>query len=70
LRDEIIVTVQEAIGVLESHGWRSVEPEGDYRRLRHEASGRTITVAGKPQVVVPAGVLRALWRFAQITEPG
>lgn len=61
--------VHEVVRVLESHGWRRVAADGSCCQLRHDSRPGAITIVGKPEVTLPTGVLRSLWRCAQIEEP-
>ena len=64
------MTVQEAIQALESHGWQQAKVGERWRQFKHDSKPGTVTVSGKADLDVPAGVLRNLMRFAQIEEVG
>jgi predicted RNA binding protein YcfA (HicA-like mRNA interferase family) len=52
------VTVQEAIQILESHGWHEARSEERLRQFRHKTKPGTLTVAGRLDLDVPPGVLK------------
>jgi predicted RNA binding protein YcfA (HicA-like mRNA interferase family) len=37
-------------------------------QLRHDSFPGAITLVGKPEIDVPIGVLRSLWKWARIEE--
>lgn len=62
------MTVQEAIQVLESHGWQQAKSGEHWRQFKHDSKAGTVTLSGKADLDVPVGVLRNLLLFAQIEE--
>lgn len=56
--------VREVIERLERDGWYHVRTKGSHRQFRHPTKPGTVTVAGKPSVVVPAGTWTAIERQA------
>lgn len=64
------MTVQEAIQVLESLGWRQSKSDQRYRQFQHDSKPGVVTLSGRPDLDVPPGVLRCLMQVAQIEEIG
>jgi predicted RNA binding protein YcfA (HicA-like mRNA interferase family) len=64
------VTVQQLINVLQDRGWRVARTENETRQLQHESENLTVTLSGKPELLVPPGVLRTIQRLARLEEDG
>ena len=64
------MTVQEAIQILESHGWRPTKSEEGYRLFKHDSTPGIVTLSGNPDLEVPPGVLRSLFVHARIEGAG
>jgi predicted RNA binding protein YcfA (HicA-like mRNA interferase family) len=62
------VKVRDVLKKLEENGWSVVRTRGSHRQLKHATKLGTITVAGKPNVDVPIGTLKSIWKQAQIQE--
>ena len=60
--------VRELINVLEADGWHQVRMKGSHRQFRHPSKRATITVAGKPNVDIPAGTLASILKHAGLRE--
>ncbi|MHC5743648.1 MAG: type II toxin-antitoxin system HicA family toxin [Nostoc sp.] len=60
--------VREVIKRLESDGWYLARTKGSHRQFKHPDKPGTVTVAGKPNVDVPIGTLKNIWRQAQLEE--
>ncbi|WP_414512168.1 type II toxin-antitoxin system HicA family toxin [Nostoc sp. PCC 9305] len=60
--------VREAIKRLEADGWYLARTKGSHRQFKHPDKAGTVTVAGKPNVDVPIGTLKNIWRQAQLEE--
>lgn len=60
-----LVTVQEVIELLESHGWQRTRQDA-CQQFKHDSKAGTVTLNGQLQLVVPEGALRALLRHAEI----
>ncbi|MBH8561121.1 type II toxin-antitoxin system HicA family toxin [Nostoc sp. CENA67] len=60
--------VREVIRRLEADGWYLVRTKGSHRQFKHPNKPGTVTVAGKPNVDVPIGTLKNIWRQAQLEE--
>jgi len=58
------VKVRELVALLEADGWYLARTKGSHRQYRHPSKGGTVTVAGKPSVVIPPGTLNAIRRQA------
>lgn len=56
--------LKDLIRLLETDGWKQVRMKGSHRQFRHPSKHGTITVAGKPNVDIPAGTLAAVLRHA------
>ena len=64
------MTVQEAIEILEAHGWRQADSANDVRQFGHETRQGYVTLSGKLDLEVPPGALKSLWRYTQIEGDG
>ncbi|MEH1800092.1 MAG: type II toxin-antitoxin system HicA family toxin [Nostoc sp.] len=60
--------VREVIKRLEADGWYLARTKGSHRQFKHPDKPGTVTVAGKPNVDVPIGTLKNIWRQAQLEE--
>lgn len=60
--------VRDVLKKLEENGWLIVRTRGSHRQLIHTTKLGTVTVAGKPNVDVPIGTLKSIWKQAQIQE--
>lgn len=60
--------VREVIKRLETDGWYLARTKGSHRQFKHPDKPGTVTVAGKPNVDVPIGTLKNIWRQAQLEE--
>ncbi|MEH2042780.1 type II toxin-antitoxin system HicA family toxin [Nostoc sp.] len=60
--------VREVIKRLEADGWYLARTKGSHRQFKHPDKPGTVTVAGKPNVDVPIGTLKNIWRHAQLEE--
>ena len=60
--------VRDVLKKLEENGWYIVRTRGSHRQLKHTTKLGTVTVAGKPNVDVPIGTLKSIWKQAQIEE--
>ncbi|MBN3875053.1 MULTISPECIES: type II toxin-antitoxin system HicA family toxin [unclassified Nostoc] len=60
--------VREVSKRLEANGWYLARTKGSHRQFKHPDKAGTVTVAGKPNVDVPIGTLKNIWRQAQLEE--
>lgn len=60
--------VRDVLKRLEGDGWVIVRTKGSHRQMKHPTKLGTVTVAGKPNVDVPIGTLKSIWKQAQIEE--
>ncbi|AFZ23586.1 putative periplasmic or secreted lipoprotein [Cylindrospermum stagnale PCC 7417] len=60
--------VREVIKRLEADGWYLDRTRGSHRQLKHPDKPGTVTVSGKPNIDVPIGTLKNIWRQAQLEE--
>ncbi|MEH2239987.1 type II toxin-antitoxin system HicA family toxin [Nostoc sp.] len=60
--------VREVIKRLEADGWYLARTKASHRQFKHPDKPGTVTVAGKPNVDVPIGTLKNIWRQAQLEE--
>ncbi|BAZ27637.1 hypothetical protein NIES4074_00640 [Cylindrospermum sp. NIES-4074] len=60
--------VREVINRLETDGWYLARTKGSHRQFKHPDKTGTVTVSGKPNVDVPIGTLKNIWRQAQLEE--
>ncbi|MEH2213946.1 type II toxin-antitoxin system HicA family toxin [Nostoc sp.] len=60
--------VRDVIKRLEADGWYLARTKGSHRQFKHPDKAGTVTVAGKPNVDVPIGTLKNIWRQAQLEE--
>ncbi|MBN3883812.1 MAG: type II toxin-antitoxin system HicA family toxin [Nostoc sp.] len=60
--------VRDVIKRLEADGWYLARTKGSHRQFKHADKAGTVTVAGKPNVDVPIGTLKNIWRQAQLEE--
>jgi predicted RNA binding protein YcfA (HicA-like mRNA interferase family) len=57
-------TVREVIAQPEAGGWQLTRTRDDHRQVEHPTKPGTVTVAGKPGVVVPIGTWLPIRRQA------
>lgn len=60
--------VRDVLKKLEVDGWVIVRTKGSHRQMKHPIKLRTVTVSGKPNVDVPIGTLKSIWKQAQIED--
>ncbi|MBC1223237.1 type II toxin-antitoxin system HicA family toxin [Nostoc sp. UCD121] len=60
--------VREVIKRLEADGWYLARTKGSHRQFKHPDKPSTVKVSGKPNVDVPIGTLKNIWRQAQLEE--
>lgn len=60
--------VREVIKRLEADGWYLDRTKGSHRQFKHPDKPGTVTVSGKPNVDVPIGTLKNIWRQARLEE--
>jgi predicted RNA binding protein YcfA (HicA-like mRNA interferase family) len=60
--------VSEVIKRLEADGWYIDRTRGSHRQFKHPDKAGTVTVFGKPNVDVPIGTLKSIWRQAHLEE--
>jgi predicted RNA binding protein YcfA (HicA-like mRNA interferase family) len=60
--------VREVIKRLEADSWYLARTKGSHRQFKHPDKPGIVTVAGKPNVDVPIGTLKNIWRQAQLEE--
>ncbi|HMO84446.1 MAG TPA: type II toxin-antitoxin system HicA family toxin [Lacipirellulaceae bacterium] len=60
--------VREVIKLLEDDGWRQVRMKGSHRQFNHAKKKGTVTVAGQPNVEIPAGTLNSLLKQAGLKK--
>ncbi|MCL6755062.1 type II toxin-antitoxin system HicA family toxin [Nostoc sp. CCCryo 231-06] len=60
--------VREVIKRLEADGWYLARTKGSHRQFKHPDKSSTVTVSGKPNVDVPIGTLKNIWRQPQLEE--
>ncbi|MEH2348708.1 MAG: type II toxin-antitoxin system HicA family toxin [Nostoc sp.] len=60
--------VREVIKRLETDGWYLARTKGSHRQFKHPDKPSTVTVSGKPNVDVPIGTLKNIWRQAKLEE--
>ncbi|WP_448265099.1 type II toxin-antitoxin system HicA family toxin [Nostoc sp. DSM 114159] len=60
--------VRDLIKRLEADDWYLARTKGSHRQFKHPDKPGTVTVAGKPNVDVPIGTLKNIWRQAQLEE--
>ena len=61
--------VRDVIRRLEDDGWYLERTKGSHRQFAHPTKTGKVTVAGKPNIDVPIGTLKSIWRQAQLEEP-
>jgi len=60
--------VRDVINILEEDGWYQVRMRESHRQFHHRTKRGTVTLAGHPGADVPPGILKAIWRQAQLDE--
>jgi len=58
------VKFREVIRLIEQDGWRLTRTAGSHRQYAHSVKPGTVTVAGKPNLDVPAGTLNSILKHA------
>lgn len=60
--------VKDVLRMLVQDGWYEVRTKGSHRQFHHESKPGTVTVAGRPSMEVPPGILRSILKQAQLGE--
>ena len=60
--------VKVVIQRLEADGWYLARTRGSHRQFKHPHKLGTVTVSGKPNIDVPIGTLKSIWRQAQLED--
>ncbi len=60
--------VRDVIKRLEADGWYLARTKGSHRQFKHFDKPGTVTVSGKPNVDVPIGTLKSIWKQAGLEE--
>ena len=60
--------VRDLLKMLSDDGWVVVRTRGSHRQLRHPTKPGTVTVAGRPGVDLPKGMLGAIIRQAGLKK--
>lgn len=60
--------VKELIELLEADGWYQVKMKGSHRQFHHPTKKGTVTVAGKPNVDIPPGILNSAIKQAGLKK--
>jgi predicted RNA binding protein YcfA (HicA-like mRNA interferase family) len=60
--------VREVVATLERNGWALVRQRGSHRHFRHPNLPLVVTVAGKPNTMVPPGTLGSIRRTSGLEE--
>lgn len=60
--------VRDVIKRLQADGWYLDRIRGSHRQFKHLDKPGTVTVSGKPNVDVPIGTLKNIWRQAKLEE--
>ena len=63
-----MMKVREIIRLIEKDGWRLLSQEGSHRQFKHAVKPGRVTVAGHPNVDVPIGTLKSIYRQARMEE--
>ena len=63
-----MITVRDAIRVLERDGWQLVRTRGSHRQYRHPNKPGTVTVAGNMGDDLSRGTWGSIQRQANLTE--
>ncbi|MEH2297823.1 MAG: type II toxin-antitoxin system HicA family toxin [Nostoc sp.] len=53
---------------LQADGWYLARTKGSHRQFKYSDKPSIVTVSGKPNVDVPIGTLKNIWRQAQLEE--
>lgn len=62
------VEVREVLKRLREDGWEIDHTRGDHPQLKHPTKRGGVTVARKPNVDIPPGALKSIWRQAQLED--
>ncbi|WP_071190892.1 type II toxin-antitoxin system HicA family toxin [Trichormus sp. NMC-1] len=54
--------VRVVIQRLEADGWYLVRTRGSHRQFKHLDKLGTVTVSGKPNIDIPIGTIKSIWR--------
>jgi predicted RNA binding protein YcfA (HicA-like mRNA interferase family) len=60
------VKVRDVLKRLQDDGWYVDRIRGSHRQLKHPSKPGLVTVSGRPNVDVPIGTLRNIWRQADL----
>lgn len=59
---------REMVKLLEADGWRLRNQVGSHKQFKHPTKPGRVTVAGKPNVDVPPGTLKAILKQAGLEK--
>jgi predicted RNA binding protein YcfA (HicA-like mRNA interferase family) len=65
---DVNMKVRIVIQRLEADGWYLSRTRGSHRQFKHPHKLGTVTVSGKPNIDVPIGTLKSIWRQAQLED--
>tara|TARA_R110002072_G_scaffold238769_2_gene396374 strand:- start:294493 stop:294684 length:192 start_codon:yes stop_codon:yes gene_type:complete len=57
-------TVRDILKQLDNDGWMLVAQKGSHRQFKHATKSGRVTVAGKPNSVLPPGTLNSILKQA------
>jgi predicted RNA binding protein YcfA (HicA-like mRNA interferase family) len=60
--------LRDVIQRIEADGWAKVSQEGSHRQYKHPVKKGRVTVAGKPGSEPPTGIVKNIFKQAQIRE--
>ncbi|HLO86504.1 MAG TPA: type II toxin-antitoxin system HicA family toxin [Nostocaceae cyanobacterium] len=60
--------VRDIIKILEADGWYLDRTRGSHRQFKHPDKPGIVTVSGKPNIDLPIGTLKSIWRQAKLEE--
>ncbi|MEI6370496.1 MAG: type II toxin-antitoxin system HicA family toxin [Nostocales cyanobacterium ELA608] len=65
---DVNMKVRIVIQRLEADGWYLSRTRGSHRQFKHPDKLGTVTVSGKPNIDVPTGTIKSIWKQAQLEE--
>ena len=60
--------VRDVLRMLVQDGWYEVRVKGSHRQFHHNSKPGTVTVAGRPSMEIPIGILKSILKQAQLGD--
>ena len=60
--------VKEILTLLVQNGWYLARTKGSHRQFKHPTKSGTVTVAGKPNLDMPIGTQKSIFKQAGVSK--